>query len=72
MAGSFRHCVGKDGGFAMDLLENMGDAHEACEQMFWMVLFLSGYDDDKIIAAENAYYAEARGETKKRSDTRDN
>ena len=34
MAGSYKHCVADDGSFWFDLIENMGDAHEACEDMF--------------------------------------
>lgn len=41
MAGSFSHCLGDDGKFRFDLIENMGDAHEACEEMFDMILWLA-------------------------------
>jgi len=41
MAGSFTHCLKVDGGFTFDLIENMGDAHEACHDMFWMVRVLA-------------------------------
>lgn len=37
MAGSYRHCRNNDGSFRFDLIENMGDAHEACEMMYFMV-----------------------------------
>ena len=31
MAGSLKHLIDDDGNFAFDLIDNMGDAHEACE-----------------------------------------
>ncbi len=44
----------------MDLIENLGDAHEALEMMFFMIAHLSGGDQRKIKASENAYYASLR------------
>ena len=55
MAGSYRHCRNRKR-FWFDLIENMGDAHEACQQMFWMIRYLSDGDEKKIKAAEAAYY----------------
>ena len=63
MAGSYRHCLKRDGTFCFNLIENMGDAHEACEDMFFMINFLAGGNPDRIREAENACYAAARGET---------
>lgn len=62
MAGSYRHCTNDDGTFRADgqLIDNMGDAHEACEMMHWLIRHLSGGDEQKIRAAEAAYYAEKR------------
>lgn len=34
MAGSYSHLVAEDGSFRFDLIDNMGDAHEACEDSF--------------------------------------
>lgn len=34
MAGSYRHLVGRDGKFTFDLIDNLGDAYEACEECF--------------------------------------
>jgi hypothetical protein len=34
MAGSYNHLVSDDGSFQFDLIENMGDAQEACEDCF--------------------------------------
>jgi hypothetical protein len=34
MAGSYKHLKAEDGTFCFDLIENMGDAHEACEDCF--------------------------------------
>lgn len=41
MAGSFSHCKADNGEFRFDLIENMGDAHGACEDMYWMILVLA-------------------------------
>jgi len=35
MAGSYNHIRGKDGGWS--LIENMGDAHEAVEELLWLI-----------------------------------
>lgn len=59
MAGSFEH-VDDDGGFRFDLIENMGDAHEACEEMHWLIHFLAEYSRPRIDEALEAYYAQAR------------
>lgn len=61
MAGSFKHCE-RDGTFAFDLIENMGDAHEACHQMFWMIHILTNGDRTRIAEAEERYYEMMRGE----------
>ena len=69
MAGSLHHCYDYDRRyseepeFRFDLIENMGDAHEACEEMVWMILWLTNCDADKIKEAEDAYHRNARGET---------
>ncbi len=34
MAGSYKHIVGPNGEFTMDLIDNMGDAREALEECF--------------------------------------
>ena len=52
MAGSYRHCLGDDGSFGFDLIENLGDAHEACEEMFLMIFFLSQHGNIPIHEAE--------------------
>lgn len=41
MAGSFSHCKNDDGTFRFDLIENMNDAYQACEDMFWMIMVLA-------------------------------
>ena len=41
MAGSFRHLVAEDGSFTMDLIENLGDANEALEECYDMILWLA-------------------------------
>ncbi len=65
MAGSFKHVVDDTGSYrGVDLLENMGDMHEAVEQMAFMLLFISRSDDGKasVSDAEEAYFARMRGE----------
>jgi hypothetical protein len=59
MAGSYRHCCNEDGSFGFDLIENLGDAHEACDMMFWMINYLAK-DHEKIKEAEEAYYEDFR------------
>ena len=56
MAGSYNHCRNEDGSFSFDLIENMGDAWEACEMMFFMIGWLAHGDQGQIKAAEQAYY----------------
>ncbi len=51
MAGSLSHIVGRDGRFRMDLIENMGDAHEALEECYDIIFDLSGGDTGIISAA---------------------
>ncbi len=64
MAGSYKHCCNEDGSFReddfADMIENLGDAHEACEQMHWMIQYLAGHDSNRIAEAEEAYYAAMR------------
>ena len=42
MAGSLNHIVNEDGTFTMELIENMGDAHEALEECHQIIAELSG------------------------------
>lgn len=58
MAGSFKHCVDDNYNFLGEkhLLDDMGDAYEACEQMVFMIRYLSGADKNKINAAVDAFY----------------
>ena len=66
MAGSYGHCCNDDGSFRFDLIENMGDAHEACEQMHTMIWWLArkfGMQANQLIAeAEKAYHNSVDGE----------
>jgi hypothetical protein len=49
MAGSLSHIVDDDTGrFTMDLLDNMGDAHEALEECFALIHALTGGDKEVI------------------------
>lgn len=51
MAGSLSHIIGEDGLFTMDLIENLGDAHEALEECYALIVELSGGDMTRISAA---------------------
>lgn len=45
MGGSYQHCCKEDGSFRDDdfcnMIENLGDAHEACEMMHWMIGYIA-------------------------------
>ena len=70
MAGSYNHCCKDDGTFIgydeddddafTDMIENLGDAYEACEEMHWMINYLAGGEKEKIKQASEAFYAYAR------------
>ena len=61
MAGSYDHCCYDNGEFLNNedfpcLIENLGDAYEACEMMHWMINHLAGGNRGKIKQAEKAYF----------------
>jgi len=59
MAGSYSHLAGIEGG--IDLIENMGDAKEAIEQLLWLVFRLDGGNEaERLLDSE--YYPMLRGE----------
>lgn len=51
MAGSLGHIVKSDGTFYMDMIENLGDAHEALEDCYRIIFNLAGGDTKKVSAA---------------------
>ena len=52
MAGSYRHITNKNNRFiGTSLLDNLGDAHEALEECYMMILHLTGGDKKKIFEA---------------------
>lgn len=54
MAGSYYHCINSKGEFiGVKNLDNLGDAHEALEEMYWMLQYMSGGSKEKLF---NAYY----------------
>ena len=62
MAGSYGHLRSDRGKFRFYLIDNMGDAHEACEHCFLMIESLTGGDEEKIAeAVEHAYELLRRG-----------
>lgn len=64
MAGSWSHVVDDDGVYrGMDLLDDMGDAHEAIEEMAFMLMALRQALSAEIIQkASDRYYECCRGE----------
>jgi len=48
MAGSLNHIVDDDGTFRMGGIENLGDAHEALDECFKIILELTGGEKTKI------------------------
>lgn len=61
MAGSYLHLVNDDGQFHMDLIENLGDAHEALEECFGMIRVLADGDPERIEDAHRRYREGLRG-----------
>ena len=59
MAGSYSHL---DVGWSM--IENMGDAHECVEELFWLVEKYIGKDAAKM-HLDNVFYPMKRGELEK-------
>lgn len=51
MAGSLAHIIDANGRFYMDLIENLGDAHEALSECFHLILFLAAGDMAKVSRA---------------------
>lgn len=51
MAGSLNHMVDKDGSFRFDMIENMRDSYQACEECFDIIAYLCGGDLEKLEAA---------------------
>lgn len=47
MAGSLNHICGEEG-FTMGFIENLGDAHEALEECYNLILLLAGGDMNRI------------------------
>lgn len=61
MAGSYGHVVNDAGALLefkpfTDMIENLGDAYEAVEEMYWMIHYLAAGDPAKILEANNAFY----------------
>jgi hypothetical protein len=59
MAGSYKHCVTDAGklrrGSFADLVENLGDAYEAVEEMYGMIWMLARGDAVAVEAARIRY-----------------
>ena len=62
MAGSYRHVTNKNGKLRsnvefLNYIENLGDAYEAIEEMYYMIQYLSNGDADSINEALEWFYA---------------
>jgi anti-sigma regulatory factor (Ser/Thr protein kinase) len=60
MAGSYNHCVADDGQLftpkdLVQMIENLGDAYEAIEEMYGMIWLLADGDADRVEDAERRY-----------------
>lgn len=63
MAGSYKHCEnGETGRFTFELIENLGDAYEACHEMFFIIRWLTEGDQSLIDEALEDYGRCLRGE----------
>jgi hypothetical protein len=64
MAGSYQHCTNEDGTYrgGTNLLDDMGDAGEAIDHMWFMIDYLSRGDRAKIQAASDEFYRCVRRE----------
>ena len=57
MAGSYFHVIDEKGWLLepeemQGMIENLGDAYEAIEEMYWMIQVLAKDDGDRIIGAQ--------------------
>lgn len=57
MAGSYSHCVGDHGEFLAEesLLDDLGDAYEALEEMYGMIWWLAAGAPDLVELARQKY-----------------
>jgi hypothetical protein len=55
MAGSLSHITSGQGEFTMDLIDNMGDAHEALEECFGVIWWLTQGDPEDVRDAIDHY-----------------
>lgn len=63
MAGSYAHVVDSNGDLLSNedfigMIENLGDAYEAIEEMYYMIEYFSNNDDEDLENAKN--YATSR------------
>lgn len=67
MGGSYHHIVNSKNEFCgTELLDHLGDAHEALEECHAMIRILTGGDKNKIFEAHRAYVAETNPEYAKK------
>jgi len=66
MAGSYQHIVNNKNEFiGIDLIDNLGDAHEALEECYNMIQFLTGGDKTTIFQAYHSHIAKVNPENAK-------
>lgn len=61
MAGSYKHVIDDNGKLRsnedfINYIENLGDAYEAIEEMYYIIQYLSGNDTDSINEALEWFY----------------
>lgn len=67
MAGSYSHITGKNNVFiGVDLIDNLGDAHEALEECYEIIQILSGGSKEKILKAIKKIYLSRNPDKKTR------
>ena len=57
MTGSYGHCINHIGAFiGVKHLDNLGDAYEALEEMYWMLQYFSGGNKERLFEAYKEGY----------------
>jgi len=70
MAGSLNHIIDENGVFTMDFIDNLGDAHEALEECFGIISYLTMHKPELLseVCKLHGYtdpYEEEEGESTK-------
>ena len=62
MAGSLNHLIDDDGSFTHELIENLGDSKEVCEECFYLLGELTEWRYSRLRTVLDRFYAEERGD----------